>query len=447
MKYMIWAVLCCSLGCSVNGGGQESLGEVSDALTGEVSPGFLIRRNISSHDETQRESDTASYYNGARVGVDPSGGGQPIGQALPTLSAFKTKYTFGQGIWPEATAYYYNRGDLGLGREMHCVDLSNRDGQIACYVTNHAAGDDNSEFTFGLSANVAFQNMAAHNDVATVAMVYRAQAGSNRDKVVFIVYDGNEQRAAAAPLDRYGINFAVGFKNNGSVNPDPVQFGVPGVDLNNHIPSNCLNCHGGQLDPATHAVTGAVFLPFDLDQFEYEDVAGRRRTDPQVLTQFRSLNQMVRKVAVGVAGPSTPIVNQIDGWYGNVSHSPVLSGSFDPAYVPAGWGSAPDVYFQVARRSCRGCHMTFPNSSPPNALQFESAQNFIDQGVQIAADLVSHTMPHALQTQREFWQSSQPLQLETFLRNAGAVGAANLLSGGSATDVVTLDPPLISALY
>jgi hypothetical protein len=56
-------------------------------------------------------------------------------------------------------------------------------------------------------------------------------------------------------------------------------------------------------------------------------------------------------------------------------------------------------------------------------------------------------MPHTLQTVRQFWQSQRPLQLETYLRNAGLNGEANQLRACGPGNVATLDPPpLMSSL-
>src|SRR5205823_5214753 len=92
--------------------------------------------------------------------------------------------------------------------------------------------------------------------------------------------------------------------------------GTDGRTYNNHIPSNCLSCHGTnqQYDPAGHAATKSSFLPFDLDQFEYQNVPGRTRQDQ--LAAFNTLNQIVRKFGVfsNTAGGAS-VQRQIDLWY------------------------------------------------------------------------------------------------------------------------------------
>src|SRR5205814_455574 len=140
----------------------------------------------------------------------------------------------------------------------------------------YAAGD--GEFTFGLSSNIAFSNMKAQTPFATVAMVYRNR-GQVRNKVFFVVYDkdGNLQNFAA--LDRHGFLFNQAHdeekkKHNPPHNP-PGEFGKPGAGVNLPIPSNCISCYGGfRYFDIPHAGENVLFLPFDLDQFDYEDVPG-----------------------------------------------------------------------------------------------------------------------------------------------------------------------------
>jgi hypothetical protein len=440
---------------------DESIGESSEALNGTLVPssGFLTKKaaQVGSPDEATRRLDTGAYYTGVATRL---GMGLPadlsISPGLGTLMEFRTTYGFGSGNiqLQESSAFYYNSGDLGLGREMHCVDRLAIDRQVACYVTNFAAGDD--EFTFGLSPDIAFTNMNAtpQRVLATVAMVFRQFPPAGSDPILFMAYNETGALADNAPLDRHGINFAKAF--NGS-NPDPTLFGTPGVNFNNHIPSNCLSCHGGVYVAGNHSAPGALFLPWDLDQFQYQETAGRTRASQE--GEFRKLNDLARRVEVLLRGTGQPIANQIDGWYGNTEHSPSLSGNFEPAYVPDGWkanapGGDPSAYFNVVRRSCRGCHIA-------TGLPFDDAASFLNLAnpvtdpnnpsgpplIPLVDDLVGHTMPHALQAQREFWLSSQPVQLESYLRAQGKTVAADRLhaQGGPGT-IVTLDPPQIHAV-
>jgi len=447
---------------------SESLGESSELLLNGAPKGaFLTLRGvINKATEGLRRTDTNAYYSAIFIDPEGDGGWNPDGSAvktiatgLATLDDFKKNYFTG---WSETTASYYNRGDLGLGREMHCVDRSSGDGQIACYVTNYVAAPLQangkfSELSFGLSPKIAFDNLIAKKPVATVAMVLRGRAVAGRDKVIFVVYGADGKKVDSAPLDRHGLAFFNEFQGN--PNPDPESFGTPGVTFNNHIPSNCLSCHGGTYQSTSNQsprVSDAFFLPFDLDQFEYKDATGFRRSELQ--DKFKKLNQIARNVAVKVGGNSHAIVQQIDGWHGNTSHAATLTKNFDDAglgnnYVPPGWQSNTDaaqrardigVYKTVVRRSCRGCHMSLKNDVKP-ALRFETAGEFTTYSGLSALFIAQHKMPHALQTQREFWQSGQRDALETYWRNSGLSGPADTLHAAGPDRVVTLDPHIIAA--
>jgi hypothetical protein len=434
---LLWAATACG---SVDVGEPESLGEQSEALNGALSPnGFLVKKPsaLTSTDERTREIDSGRYLN--RPGINADGMGEPW-RFLLFLNEFRDFFGF-EG--EEVVTYYYNKGDLGLGREMHCVDHMSQSGEIACYVTNYAAGDTGSEFTFGFSRELAFRNMAEGRKVATVGMVFRRDAISHRENLMFVVYDQDDHFSDVAPLDRHGLTFQNAFvAGGGTTNPDPETFGTPGVHFNNHIPTNCLNCHGGSytISSSTNIVrnvTGAVFLPFDLDQFEFEDAPGRTRDDQEVA--FREQNQMVRKVAVAQGNIS--LRDQIDGWYLNPSHVSTLRGAFWSPYVPPGWQDSAadtDVYQSVVRTACRNCHIA-------SGISFDTAAQFKALASLIANDVRNNVMPHALQTQRTFWQSPQRLALANYFRSQGDATNGDLIAGADPGKIITLDPPMIMA--
>jgi hypothetical protein len=450
------ALVSVAAGCAVPGDpdGDESV-ELSDqALNGILIKGagpLTITSLQNGGIERSLEFDTAAYY--ARVGVAADGGDggkdrdgkgkDTIATRLKNLDSFKTFYGFNR----ETKATYYNRGDLGIGREMHCTDRVNvaNDGQVACYVKNFFAGDANTEFAFGLSSNIAFANMNAGAAFATVAMVFRKNA-SPEDQVFFVVYGADEKLASApaAPLDRHGLNFNKEFvrlaqQGDKNPRPDPTVFGTPGTNFNNHIPSNCLSCHGGSYTSdfdGNNIVLRATFLPFDLDQFDYQDAP--KQTRDEQLDSFKRLNQMVRDVALNTGRSS--MVAQIDGWYNNPQKQ------FDSTYVPPGWrgsAAAKNIYRSVVRPYCRNCHTAVSR-------HFDTETEFLSRSRFSAPYICANVMPHALQTIRGFWQSNAPAELEAYFRLRHAVGvdgvsAADLLHDCRPGDVVTLDPQLIGA--
>jgi hypothetical protein len=453
MRRLLPALTACSLvlGCSgLKTDENEPLGTTEEALNGTLaSRGNLTRKSFLQPDEAQRQADTNAYYASVHIGANGSSG-QSISAGIPTLAQFKSVYGFAAN---DPSAVYYNRGDLGLGREMHCADRStvSGNGQIACYVVNYAGGYDNTEFAFGLSANIAFDNMAKQppNVFATVAMVFRNLAPA-KDKVFFVVYDGNGNLQPFAALDRHGFNYALAFKQG----PPGPEFGTPGENFNNHVPTNCAACHSGRYDTSLHAHTGALFLPFDLDQFEYQNAAGKTRNDQ--LTSFQHLNEMARKVAAltGTAG-GTSIKKQLDGVYHNTPTLPDVNevfetNNYDSSFVPSitdaqgggTWnhdGVTAAAYTKVVRRSCRACHVS------DDAFSFDTESQFRSLALTAASDICNFQMPHSLQTLREFWQSTAPAALESYYRSVGQSVAADRLHGCGPGTVSTLDPHLIGS--
>jgi hypothetical protein len=476
MNRLTHAVAACSLalGCSgLQTDETESVGSLDQALNGTLSQrGNLTRKTFAETSESLRQLDTYnsdstinSYYETVRVGSDGTGASiSDSVNGIRTLSRFQQVYGFTAS---DPKAFYYNRGDLGIGREMHCADRLQVAGkeQIACYVANFAGGPDNTEFTFGRSANFAFDNMnkATPNSFATVAMVFRKNASTN--KVFFVVYDQNGNLQPFAALDRHGLNYALAFKQG---TPGP-ELGTPGVTFNNHIPSNCVACHGGdRYDNATHTQNNSLFLPFDLDQFEYQNATNRTRE--QQKNTFRTLNEVVRKVAALSVTQSAAtkmgiaVKKQLDGWYGNIpansgdqptsaDSSERFEGEFNPSFVPnivdpnvtdpgqGRWNANATtiaVYRDVVRRSCRGCHVA---ASP----SFDTESAFKNAADIAVTDLCLYQMPHALQTLREFWQSSAPAALESYYRSVGKTDAANRLHACGPGTVATLDPDKIGA--
>ncbi len=267
------------------------------------------------------------------------------------------------------SAIYRNAGDLGFGREMHC--RQKEDGGAACYVTNYGG--------FDVPAITSIADALAHRDpIATVAMEY-LPSGTNR--VRFYVYDGFGALLRDAVLD----------------SEDDVVKPVPGV---------CLTCHQGSYNPSTDTVTGARFLPFDLDSFEYTTTVGYRRADQE--QAFRKLNRIVRDT-----NPTPAMSDLIDGWYapnGVYSETAV----FDGSYVPSGWSSESTLYREVVKPYCRTCHAA---NAANTGIDFLSFSGFAARPIEYYV-CDEKLMPHAELTFQKFWNSPARAHL------AGALGLA-----------------------
>ncbi len=277
--------------------------------------------------------------------------------APATLAAWKTAYFPVSGN-NRANANYYNAGDLGFGREMHCYEEF---AFTACYVANHGLGA-------GAPAEISVQDVVANTRILpTVAMVYTFAINGQPNDVKFYVYDTAGNRLNSVALDSEGAKF---------------------------VPNLCLACHGGDYDDTTDKVTDANFLPWDIDSFIYSPTAGSTKTDQ--LEQFRVLNAMVR-----LTFPDSKITNLIDGWYGGANAVSNPGAVYDDSYIlPAYDGNATNqqLYNEVVKPYCRGCHMA----------QGFDLEDPTQLGSAFSAVFTARDMPHAQLTNHRFWSSPAP---------------------------------------
>lgn len=312
--------------------------------------------------------------------------------AEPTLDLWRTNRGFPAG---EVVTRFYNGGDLGIGREMHCR-TNTATGQVSCYVTNYGNVRD------GLAdeTNALADAVTGTRKVATVAMDFRPNLTD--DSVRFYVYGHNPITGQTSLASQVALD-AEGPKD------------VPGV---------CIACHSGQYQPATRAVRNAKFLPFDLDSYSYSTAVGHTRAAQE--ENFRRLNAMV------LATQPTPAITElINGWYHNTPST--VNTRFDGTFVPNGWrptcsASVPcksgylcsagvcledpaisprsdpeeiTVYRQVYAKYCRTCHVAMPASPLP----ISSYAAFSAGAVQFRT-CDQPQMPHAELTRYRFWQSN-----------------------------------------
>ncbi len=327
--------------------------------------------------------------------------------APATLAAFRQRYDFGAPATDETSAVYFNAGDLGTGREMHCKSVLqiNAPALRACYVSNYgssAAKADNfgGDPQAAVARAIAGAESGTHAGAfATVAMVYTPPITAD-NSVRFMVYDANDQLTNKAALDS--------------------------TEHNTGIPQNCITCHGGaNYSATTHRVLGAVgaqngarFLPFDLDAFEFSTNAAYTRAAQQ--EKFRKLNRIV-----SLAAPSATTLALINGWYqaGSVS---TVGTTADTSFVPAAFATeAKDakIYRDVVAPYCRACH-----AAQSGALAFDDRDDFKALGVLIdfrtcavgADPARNHLMPNAEVTLKKFWASPARAYLAGYLNSRGS---------------------------
>ena len=168
-----------------------------------------------------------------------------------------------------------------------------------------------------------------------------------------------------------------------------------------------MACHGGEYNTATHSVTGAQFLPFDVYYFRHSLQPGYTLDDQQ--EEYRKLNALVKDTQ-----PADGIMDFINGTYHNAVDTPgVLA---DGNYVPQTWSGQERLYNSVYRPYCRMCHMASRTVPFLTFAEFQGAAPRIEEKVCNSTD-----MPHAQVPFLRFWEDKMIAQvdLRKFLIDAG----------------------------
>lgn len=318
--------------------------------------------NTSGHTKAEYETVAKAYYDA----IDPQ-------NKKRTFADFKSNNGFGGP--DELKISYANSGDLGFGRQMHCVKkpgkapLGRLTYTVACYVTNYDSIDTPDP------ADLA-DAVAGTNPGATVAMEYTQPSSLLRIPgfVKFYAYGPNGNIIYSADLDGFGAR---------------------------PLPQLCMVCHGGKaphtgangLPDFSHGANlQAQFLPFDTRFFKLNNPA----TDHALFKQF---NQTM----VLAAGANPAIADVVNGMYANNA----VQQNVD--YVPPGWSSSEldkTLYKHVIAPACRNCHLSHDVGSDgipslATANEFRNYLAAVENRVFCVRD-----MPHAMATYDLFWASN-----------------------------------------
>lgn len=341
---------------------------------------FLTFLNQSSplFQETQESAD--AYY----AAVDPL--------ALKVnLNAWKSANGFDLGA--DARAVYRNAADLGFGRVMSM--RTNNDGSAAAYVENYATLNE---------AVVAVESGIRNGLLATVAMEHSTHPDDPNGAMYtkFYTFDGNDERVTKIDLDGRGEKFQ------------------PGL---------CVVCHGGQPNPLVNGIypdngdTGAQFLPWDLDTFEYSENPLFTRAAQE--GEFKKLNQAALATYPNVltANDGKWLGNSsrelIEGWYGD-NGADLPAATFNGEFVPIGWrtpanggpvenpADVEELYLKVIGPNCRACHIqrgrAFAGSVQGEFVDFttyDKFNNYRSKIIELVFD--QGKMPDANVTFNNFW--------------------------------------------
>jgi hypothetical protein len=358
---------------------------------GQLIP-FLGKTKPGGLSADQLRGETNGYYDTAQTAEGS------IRATIPNLGSFIQFYFDAACGVPDvqASATYYNQGDLGLGRKMRCA--RNGCGETACYVQNFGAVDADGRpvVRFG-DKNAAETAVAQNKPFATVAMVeHHDKAQDDPNKVIFVAYAHNP----ASPGDPWQATLAE-------------EAPLDKQQHNTFIPGNCLSCHGIQsrYNVETNSVDGSpVFLPFDLQAFQY--FSSPNRADQE--TDFKALNQLIYETRLvqqldANNDPLRPWAKHImDLWYDNWN-SVTFRDNQVPTQAGSGtsWASTDNtkqMYKKVVALACRTCHISA--SSPIRSM--DSFSRFKEMGATtVHSDVCrSHTMPQSEQSSNVFWNSS-----------------------------------------
>ena len=372
------------------------------------------------------------FFDAANLGFDDLTAAAPTGNALrdaivaawrayyaqvdpntdrDTFAKFKTKHGFDQNpnvsVTGEVVAQYANSGDLGFGRDMHC--LKNGSGDVACYVTNYGTGYTNVAPGGGTTdqddADAAGQRntVGASAELATVAMEYSAIENdpSGVKAVKFFVYKKNFPNAGD-----YGRSISANLDGRGE----------------RPVPQLCMTCHGGALpqqsggaavfSSADDVKLGSRFLPFDHRFFTFPSSPASLSKASQE-TSIKALNEQI-VTAAPPAAAGDPIGELIAAMYNSGASATQI-----PNVTVAGWvngasANAPNqasFYQGVLAPACRTCHVAqqYPQ------LQFNTSEKFVnlDGAVTTNNKLMlgtaqmrvcgDYVMAHALRTHEIFW--------------------------------------------
>jgi hypothetical protein len=273
---------------------------------------------------------------------------------------------------------YYNKNELGLGRELGCSEFEDgRDAAgkpmtgIACYVSNYGVAFRD------VNNSLALANEGTHPK-NTVCITYRPSADEGY-QIQFYVYGPEGRRQDWAQLDTLGPR------------------------ANPHV---CMNCHGGVYDDKRHLAKYARFLPMDPNVVVFAEGEGV----PASLTRAGQEERIRRLNALSLRTPLTP--GQKEMMVELYGGTPEVPGTVSRAtWQPRGWQTDPshrEVFDQVVKPYCITCHLAMEQGQDGSRLasyeifstpdRFRSFPSYVSVCGQFG-------MPNAQTTLMNFWDT------------------------------------------
>ena len=385
------------------------------------SPLFQVPAYLGRNNKTGTPNDTTAYYGSVSVDPDGKDSDRTISKELPTFKDFKKRYFDSLSSCNSSNnlrvddppAIYFNRGDLGIGREMHC-SYNACTAETACYVKNYGRDDGSAFFSYFDDKTASKQAIDVNKPFATVAMVSRGQmAAGAANKVFFAVY--LHQGRYDSTIDPLVV------QDN---SPLALEAPLDERRYNTFIPGNCLVCHGalGSYSTEGKEVFNAHFLPFDLQHgIDYYATDSLSRAAQEA--RFKRLNQIVATTDFYEELPNARAL--LNGFYGapegSTDPNDWRASTFQDDWIPNNnWNASDDarqIYRKVVAPYCRTCHSSDP------VFHFGNWDDFVNLAFDIRDFLcVMHDqniMPNAQATSIRFWQSDGRAQFVSRMNAAG----------------------------
>jgi hypothetical protein len=354
--------------------------------------GFPIRSGVSMDDtvvESRKFYDTLGSPNGQMFMTDypdPFTGAPPSMKSTSPMTFEQWKSTFkipermpGENL--EAyrartdVVIYYNRNELGLGRELGCAEFDDGPNPaggrfigVACYVTNYGTAFRDIVNSLPL----AVEGLHPKN---TVCISYRPSAEPGYE-VQFYTYNQDGDRREYAALDTLG--------------PRP-------------LPQVCMNCHGGSYDAEKHLAKHARFLPMDPNVVAWADAGPASRAAQE--ERIRKLNLLSTRSPLTSAQKV-----MLDQLYGGKLDVPNTVSANE--WAPPAWDSSQlnrQLFDKVLKPNCTTCHAAMETAPDGKTLPIYD----LFKTPELLSPLLSaqlcggFTMPNSQATLLNFWEPSE----------------------------------------
>ncbi len=397
---------------------------------------FLLFPNPIAQSTGGFETDTDAYAEAYYHAIDPA-------NVKDTIDRWKTANGFGSSTGTEHLVVFRDVKDLGYGRRM--TGRLNADGSVAFFVENY----DVSSISSG--------GYSSFNVEAAIARDSKWHVGTNAIEWSTAPCTASEDPANCNST----VKFAKFYNFSSANGQRQLRVDLDGKGLK-AMPGPCITCHGGRGDPLTpvEASTGKPRFPLventpsrkrgdtdgrlqglNVDSFEFSDKAGFTKSDQQA--SLRDFNKWVLctyplvgapvgaedncRVAAGANEWQGTAAEMIKAWYG-----PGMTGSFQDNYLPSGWSSNQNLYRDVVAPFCRTCH-SLRGTKNQDDIDFMSLLKFQGYTDRIKSHVFDRgNMPLALIVYEDFWKSSAPKTLATFLDPLLPVGGKATSANGDA---------------